>query len=306
MLGRRGRWFPVSVLTLLAILMLLCGMFLASGVSGAGVQSNLKFITMDRVITGALFQAPLSAGDDSSEDDPDGDGVSNADELANSTDPYNSDTDGDGLSDQWEIENGLDPLHSAGYQMVTGASSPSTIDTDGDGLPDEWETSYGLNPTVGEGNDGREGDPDADRLFNIDEWANGTNPTNTDGDGDGLPDQWEVENGSNPNDAVGDNGGDGDLDQDGLTNLQELANHTDASNPDTDADSLPDQWEIGFGLNPLDNNGNNGALGDPDGDGYHNADEYLNITNPSLADEPAEDDDDGPTTKHLFLPDMRN
>ena len=49
---------------------------------------------------------------------------------------------------------------------------------------------------------------------------------------------------------------------------------------DSDGDGLPDYWEAAYGLNPNDDSGDNGALGDPDHDGLTNAQEFALGTNP--------------------------
>jgi hypothetical protein len=70
--------------------------------------------------------------------DSDDDGLTDGEEIAIGTDPFNPDTDGDGLSDGDEVNvNGTDPLNP---------------DTDGDGLDDGLEVAVGLDPL----------DPDSD------------------------------------------------------------------------------------------------------------------------------------------------
>ncbi len=71
-----------------------------------------------------------------------------------------------------------------------------------------------------------------------------------------------------------------DSDGDGLSYAQEYLLNTQPADPDTDGDGLPDGWEWKYGLDPLDasTSGNNGATGDPDGDGLINLQEYrINI-----------------------------
>ena len=83
-----------------------------------------------------------------------------------------------------------------------------------------------------------------------------------DTDGDGLPDAFEVEH-TDPESATALNVAD-DLDNDGLTNLQEFQSGTDPNNADTDGDGLNDADEIaGAGSRPA----TNPAKADTDGDG---------------------------------------
>ena len=53
-------------------------------------------------------------------------------------------------------------------------SAPAQADTDHDGMPDEWEKKYGFKP-----NDPSDGatDKDGDGYTNVEEWLNGTDPT---------------------------------------------------------------------------------------------------------------------------------
>lgn len=49
---------------------------------------------------------------------------------------------------------------------------------------------------------------------------------------------------------------------------------------DADADGLPDEWEVAMGLDPSRADGDDGPLGDPDGDGRTNAQELADQTHP--------------------------
>ncbi len=102
------------------------------------------------------------------------------------------DTDGDGYSDAAEIAAGSDPNNSL--------STP--VDTDGDGMADAWENANlgGISALPGD-------DPDGDGASNLVEVNAGTNPNNPDTDGDGFSDGVEIAAGSNPLDPASVPGG---------------------------------------------------------------------------------------------------
>jgi hypothetical protein len=96
-----------------------------------------------------------------------------------------------------------------------------------------------------------------------------------DSDGDGLSDGEEILlHRTDPNHA--------DSDGDGLSDHDEIMVYLTAPNhADTDGDGLPDGWEVQYGLNPLDADGDNGAEGDADLDGFSNFQEYQMGGNPN-------------------------
>ena len=73
---------------------------------------------------------------------------------------------------------------------------------------------------------------------------------------------------------------DGDLDGDGLTDLQEMLLGTDAGNADTDGDGMPDGWEVAHGLDPHSED----AWLDIDGDQLVNIEEFRKGLNPRNID----------------------
>lgn len=85
--------------------------------------------------------------------DADGDGLTNAQELALGTDPLNWDTNGDGLSDGLDVLLGYDPknmdLDSDGMTNaleIAMGLNPFLADSDGDGVPDTLD-AFPLDPT---------------------------------------------------------------------------------------------------------------------------------------------------------------
>ncbi|MGE7093322.1 VWA domain-containing protein [Lysinibacillus sp. NPDC048646] len=131
------------------------------------------------------------------------------------------------------IQAGIEYFYKIGYYKNNSKSPLSepvptdyTKDTDGDGLFDYQELSLGTNM--------HEKDTDKDGLEdNYELQFTLTNPTLKDTDGNGVSD------------------GDEDLDEDGLTNLQELELGTDPKNADSDSDGWNDGLELERGTDPL-------------------------------------------------------
>ncbi len=202
--------------------------------------------------------------------DIDGDGLTNAEETANGTDPNDADSDDDGVADGAE-PNWADDTDGDG---LINALDP---DSDNDGLYDGTELGLGCggaatnvaadhciadadggatktNPLIADTDGGGVVDGSEDQNHNGVVDGNETDPTagngaddvlNEDKDGDGLTDEAETLAGTDPNDADSDDDGviDGaeanwadDTDGDGLIN---------ALDPDSDEDGLFDGTEVG-------------------------------------------------------------
>jgi hypothetical protein len=180
------------------------------------------------------------------------------------TDPTNPDTDGDGIRD------GVEDANRNGW-------------TDGDGklLPlDAAKEAFATNRP-------NSGDWPNNVIDSFETWTE-TSPTKADSDGDALSDGFGED--KNFNGTV-----DGDSNNNRIYDAGEQWTETDPLNDDTDGDGLPDGWEAQYGLDPLDNgttsmrtggagNIDNGADGDPDGDGIDNATELANGTHPTQED----------------------
>ena len=91
--------------------------------------------------------------------DPDRDGLTDAREFSNATNPDVADTDGDGLSDGAErlaaplsnpllADSDADGLPDAAEKSATPATNPTAADSDGDGDGDAWEKQTRTNPNL--------------------------------------------------------------------------------------------------------------------------------------------------------------
>jgi hypothetical protein len=153
---------------LLVVALIIAALF-TSGVAGAVVDGTRGAVC-------AIAQLPCADDDlrdpPSAGPDTDGDGLSDARERANGTDPNLADSDGDGKADSEELRDGSDPAlaDSDGDGLLDGDDPVATgADVDGDGLTDGEEVALG--------SDARNADSDGDGVSDRDEFAQGTDPT---------------------------------------------------------------------------------------------------------------------------------
>lgn len=210
-----------------------------------------------------LVKADAALDSDSDGYDADGNGVlekheyfTNAQEylvsaiFGKSTDPRNNDTDGDGVQDGEEI---------AGYYIIVNSqvawvmSNPLIEDTDADGISDLLERySFLTNASLA--------DTDGDSLSDFREvyytntfgnFTYKTNATDRDTDGDLLDDSEEIDKGL---DGFVTNASNPDTDGDGLLDGEEtlfvprpFQEFCDPTREDTDNDGMTDGWELRVG-----------------------------------------------------------
>jgi len=97
--------------------------------------------------------------------DSDGDGLTDAEELALGTNPNDRDTDRDYFTDKEETPNPLDPhdpLNDTDGDGKIDAKESLLLDRDGDGVPDEWDAVDNEGPQEDRDGDGVTNDLDPD------------------------------------------------------------------------------------------------------------------------------------------------
>ena len=187
-------------------------------------------------LTGTDPNNPDTDGDGTSDadEDPDGDGLTNLEEVTGSendafgnepTDPLDADSDDDDLTD------GEETSSTPATDPNTPNDEQNVVDSDDDGLTDTEEGVLGTDPN--------DPDTDGDGLLDGEEVNTyKTDPLDADTDGDTLSDGREVlKVGSNPKKK--------DTDKDGLKDGQEVKRYkTNPLKKDTDGDGLKDKVEI--------------------------------------------------------------
>ena len=170
---RRGRRVLIIVVGSLIVLMLLASVglvawkfYLGEGTSNPGPTPSVSIPTPIPVVSpvssevpsatplGGGTPAPTAALDQVN--DPDQDGLTNAEEGFYGTDSEKADTDGDGFKDGEEVRAGYNPV------------GEGKLDSDNDGFPDPDEREFGTDPF--------NPDTDGDGYKDGDEIKNGYNP----------------------------------------------------------------------------------------------------------------------------------
>lgn len=203
---------PWVIATLLVIPIILCFLFvLPPLLSYRGAQAAAH----DTQTAIAAETLAASTGTPAYNEDDDGDGLSNADEVTAGTDPINPDTDDDEILD--------------GQEIGITHTDPLVADTDKDGLSDGDEVLRRKTNALN-------ADTDADSLRDGDEAARRTDPLAPDSDKDGLSDGVEVNISSDPLQP--------DSDLDGLIDGRENQTCPHILTPDTDGDGVLDGKDL--------------------------------------------------------------
>lgn len=255
------------------------------------VTGSLLIATAD-IIT--LFNPTTQ--NNASEDDTDGDCLTNVEELNAGTSPIDWDTDGDGMPDGWELANSLNPLDPEDAE-ANADNDWMAVDLD---TPDETSIHYdvyqlfGFDPrTAWNANyrdkSRRENSQPNTRPFTAkDEFLAAayavragfttnipcedlnfyaTDPNSSDSDGDGMPDGWELYIQFNPWDQLD---GVSDGDDDGLIAVDEFSAQDVGGYFPAEFPVRNSLWQNKFW--PTDPNDN-----DTDGDEVRDGDEFTFI-----------------------------
>jgi hypothetical protein len=237
----------------------------------AGASSNGRNIGADTAfVTGtapldSTVSRPIATDPDG---DADGDGLTNAEEAALGTNPFDPDSDGDGLDDLYEVGDPLAPNDTDNDGLIDaldddddndlfltrdeiGDDPANPLDVDGNGILDHLDFCFPdpdahVCPT---------GDTDGDGVLNFEDPAK-TDPCVPD------PDALACDT--------------GDTDGDGLLNGEERALGTNPLDADSDGDTIADAIEVGDVAAPRDTDGDGiiDALDDDDdNDGISTKDE---------------------------------
>ncbi len=214
----------------------------------------------------------------------DGDGLTDAQEVALGTDPNNADSDGDGVDDGTEVgvnpstpldtdkDGIIDALESSNEDTDgDGIVNSSDDDSDGDGIPDVLEAGPASNLLLDTDSDGLTDvhDPDSDGDGLPDFFEGGLSGIDT--DGDGIDDVFDV-----------DQTGGVDANSDGIDDLVQTR--------DTDGDDFPDFRDIDTDNDGISDQAEANMSGaDVDGDGI---DDVIDVDQTSGTDSNGDGIDD--------------
>lgn len=188
-------WVVPASLVICIGVVFLAALVLFQGQSEAARSTQTAQAAINQIVAGtqtAVFNQTQAAS--AGEQDRDGDGLIDRQEVEIGTSPESPDTDGDGLSDGEEVlRRNTDPLNpdsdqdelNDGEEVLRYGTDPLLPDTDGDQLNDGAEVRRGTNP--------RDPDSDKDGLLDGDENPPCPEPDNPDSDNDGIVDGRDLE-----------------------------------------------------------------------------------------------------------------
>lgn len=132
------------------------------------ISDNADWYTYGVVSNTSVSESQYYFPPSPSEGDRDADGLSDAQEQAQSTNQNNPDSDSDLVSDGREVSDGTDPNNSSDYNVGSRQPVVPSLDSDNDGIADTTEGVLGTSPT--------DTDTDGDTYSDYDEVAAGSDP----------------------------------------------------------------------------------------------------------------------------------